>query len=47
VLNVTGLGGSVAQAARASRTASDRIAFDGKTWRRDIAWRELHRAGAA
>ena len=47
VLNVTGLGGSVAQAARASRTASDRIAYDGKTWRRDIAWRELHRAGAA
>ena len=47
VLNVTGLGGSVAQAARASRAACDRIAFDGKTWRRDIAWRELHRAGAA
>src|SRR6266581_1919292 len=47
VLNVTGLGGSVALAARASRTASDRVAFDGKTWRRDIGWRELHRAGAA
>ena len=47
VLNVTGVGSSVAQAARASRTASDRITFDGKIWRRDIAWRELHRAGAA
>jgi len=47
VLNVTGLGGSVALAARASRTARDRVAFDGKTWRRDIGWRELHRAGAA
>ena len=47
VLNVTGVGSSVAQAARASRTASDRITFEGKIWRRDIAWRELHRAGAA
>ena len=47
VLSVTGLGGTVGQAARASRTAADRIAFDGKTWRRDIAWRELRRAGAA
>ena len=47
VLSVTGLGATVGQAARASRTAGDRITFDGKTWRRDIAWRELRRAGAA
>src|SRR5438552_7339875 len=47
VLSVTGLGGTVGQAARASRTAADRIAFDGQTWRRDLAWRELRRGGAA
>ena len=47
VLSVTGLGSSVAAAARVSRAACDKIAFDGKTWRRDIAWRELQRAGAA
>ena len=47
VLNVTGLGATVEQAARASRAACERVGFDGKTWRRDIAWRELARAGAA
>jgi len=47
VLNVTGLGANVPAAARASAAACERIAFDGKTWRRDIAWRELQRAGAA
>jgi len=47
VLNVTGLGADVPAAARASAAACERIAFDGKTWRRDIAWRELQRAGAA
>ena len=47
VLSVTGLGANVPAAARASAAASERIAFDGKTWRRDIAWRELQRAGAA
>ena len=47
VLSVTGLGTDVPAAARASAAASERIAFDGKTWRRDIAWRELQRAGAA
>jgi phosphoribosylamine--glycine ligase len=47
VLNVTGLGTDVPAAARASAVACERIAFDGKTWRRDIAWRELQRAGAA
>ena len=47
VLNVTGLGATVSDAARASRGAAERIAFEGKTWRRDIAWREIERAGAA
>jgi phosphoribosylamine--glycine ligase len=47
VLSVTGLGADVPAAARASAAACERIAFDGKTWRRDIAWRELQRAGAA
>jgi phosphoribosylamine---glycine ligase len=47
VLSVTGLGPTVPLAAQASRAAAERIAFDGKTWRRDIAWREIERAGAA
>jgi phosphoribosylamine---glycine ligase len=46
VLNVTATGASVAVAAAASRAAAERITFDGKTWRRDIAWREIQRAGA-
>lgn len=46
VFSVTGLGRDVPAAARASVAAADRIAFDGKTWRRDIAWREIERAGA-
>ena len=47
VLSVTGLGPTVPLAATASREAAERIAFEGKTWRRDIAWREIERAGAA
>jgi phosphoribosylamine--glycine ligase len=47
VLSVTGLGPTVPRAARASRDAAERIAFEGKTWRRDVAWREIQRAGAA
>jgi len=47
VLDVTGLGADVPAAARASAAACERIAFEGKTWRRDIAWREIRRAGAA
>jgi phosphoribosylamine--glycine ligase len=47
VLDVTGLGADVAAAARVGAAACERIAFEGKTWRRDIAWRELQRAGAA
>jgi phosphoribosylamine--glycine ligase len=47
VLSVTGLGPTVALAAQASRNAAERISFEGKTWRRDVAWREIQRAGAA
>jgi phosphoribosylamine--glycine ligase len=47
VLTVTGLGTNVPSAAEASRAAAERIVFEGKTWRRDIAWREIQRAGAA
>jgi phosphoribosylamine--glycine ligase len=51
VLNVTALAPTVAAAAAASRAACERIAFDGKTWRGDIGWREIDRsrdrAGAA
>jgi phosphoribosylamine---glycine ligase len=47
VLSVTGLGLTVPLAARASRDAAERISFEGKTWRRDVAWREIQRAGAA
>jgi len=47
VLTVTGLGTTVPLAAQASRAAAERITFEGKTWRRDIAWREIQRAGAA
>jgi phosphoribosylamine--glycine ligase len=47
VLSVTGLGPDVPAAAQASRAAAERITFEGKTWRRDVAWREIQRAGAA
>jgi len=47
VFSVTGLGRTVPLAARASRKAAELIAFEGKTWRRDVAWREIERAGAA
>ncbi len=47
VLAVTALGATVPEAARRSAAACERITFDGKTWRRDIAWREMRRAGAA
>ncbi len=47
VLSVTGLAATVPKAARVSQEACQKIGFDGKTWRRDIAWREIERAGAA
>lgn len=47
VLCATGFGPDVAAAARASRALADQVAFQGKVLRRDIAWREVARAGAA
>jgi phosphoribosylamine---glycine ligase len=49
VLTVTGLGDTVAEAARRSSDACELITFRGKTYRRDIGWREIReaRAGAA
>jgi phosphoribosylamine--glycine ligase len=47
VLNVTALAPTVALAAQRSRAACERVAFEGKLYRRDIAWREIQRAGAA
>ena len=47
VLAVTALGRSVKEAAQKSAAACARIEFSGKTFRRDIGWREIARAGAA
>jgi phosphoribosylamine--glycine ligase len=46
VLAVTAVAGSIAEAQRRSRDAAERIAFDGKQFRRDIGWREVARSGA-
>lgn len=45
VLAVTALAPTVAEAARRSREAAERISFEGKQLRRDIGWREIERAG--
>ncbi|MDO8500913.1 MAG: phosphoribosylamine--glycine ligase [Gemmatimonadaceae bacterium] len=48
VLAITGTGATIAEAAACSRQYAERVSFDGKQFRRDIAWRELERdAGAA
>jgi phosphoribosylamine--glycine ligase len=47
VLAVTGLGATVGEAAARSRAACGRVRFAGMQYRRDIAWREIERAGAA
>jgi phosphoribosylamine---glycine ligase len=47
VMAVTGLGDTVEAAAARSRGAAERIAFEGKHFRRDIGWREAARRGAA
>jgi len=51
VLTVTGLGDTVAAAREQSSQGCELIAFEGKTYRRDIAWRQIRRtaerAGAA
>jgi len=46
VLGVTGLGDTVWEAARRSAAACELIAYQGKTYRRDIGWREIRRSGA-
>src|SRR2546426_107628 len=46
VLTVTGLGDTVAEAARRSAAACELIVFQGKTYRQDIGWREIRRSGA-
>ena len=45
VLAVTARADTFQEAQRLSREAAERIAFDGKQFRRDIGWRELQRAG--
>jgi phosphoribosylamine--glycine ligase len=47
VLCATGLGQDVVEAASRSRELAERITFEGRQYRRDIAWREVARAGAA
>lgn len=47
VLCATGFGPTVSQAAEASRTLASAIEFEGAQYRRDIAWREVARAGVA
>ncbi|HUR93956.1 MAG TPA: phosphoribosylamine--glycine ligase [Gemmatimonadales bacterium] len=46
VLNVTAVASTFAEAQRASREASEAIAFEGKVYRRDIGWREAARQRA-
>lgn len=43
----TGFGSDVATAAAASRRLADAVEFEGRQHRRDIAWREIARAGAS
>jgi phosphoribosylamine--glycine ligase len=47
VLCATGVGEDVVQAAGRSRELAERITFEGRQYRQDIAWREVARAGAA
>lgn len=47
VLSATGLGRDVPEAAARSRTLAESITFAGRQLRRDIAWREVARAGAS
>jgi phosphoribosylamine--glycine ligase len=47
VLAVTALAPTVAEAAGRSRRAAEAVEFEGRTFRRDIGWREAARAEAA
>jgi phosphoribosylamine--glycine ligase len=44
VLNVTATAATFAEAQRRSREAAEQVTYEGKTWRRDIGWREAERA---
>ena len=46
VLCATGLGPDVSTAATRSRELAEAVDFEGKVYRKDIAWREVARAGA-
>jgi phosphoribosylamine--glycine ligase len=47
VLCATGIGADIAAAQAASQALAEAVRFDGKTFRRDIAWRETTRARAS
>ncbi len=47
VLSVTGVAPTLSEAAACSREFAERVSFDGKQMRRDIAWRELERHARA
>jgi len=47
VLCATGLGVDIASARAASQALAEAVSFDGKQFRRDIAWREAARARAS
>jgi phosphoribosylamine---glycine ligase len=47
VLTVTATGATIEEAAAASRDFAERVSFDGKQFRRDVAWRELERSAGA
>jgi phosphoribosylamine--glycine ligase len=47
VLCATGLGPDVPTALAASQQLAEAVEFEGKVFRRDIAWREIARAGAS
>ncbi|MGH7585655.1 MAG: phosphoribosylamine--glycine ligase [Gemmatimonadales bacterium] len=47
VLNVTAAAATFAEAQRRSREAAEQVVYEGKTWRRDIGWREAERMGPA
>ncbi|HUQ18583.1 MAG TPA: phosphoribosylamine--glycine ligase [Gemmatimonadaceae bacterium] len=47
VLSITGVAKSLAEAAACSVEFAERVAFDGKQMRRDIAWRDLERNARA
>jgi phosphoribosylamine--glycine ligase len=47
VLAITGIADTIEEAAACSQQYAERVAFDGRQFRRDIAWRELERNARA